>query len=193
MNGEDRQKKKAKNKNKTAQQQKTMVIRNVASTKPCNAGFLITDESLMHFTGPPFRWSQFSFLPSSPCRNNDQFTKHMVMTENAHAQSPTSIRLTTILWWRQIAEGWRTLNSVYTLRKIHVLTKRQIETWGLFSSQYMCPASHMHTTFVQLSMMFDPRVNYENCHALDNTATFTPRPANLCNKSCSTTFAQKQN
>ena len=47
--------KKQKQKNKTAQQQKTMVVGNVASTKPCNAGFLITDESLMHFKGPPFR------------------------------------------------------------------------------------------------------------------------------------------
>ena len=77
VNGEDQQKKKNKK-----QKQNSTTAKNNGNTKrcidkePCNAGFLITDESLMHFKGLPFWWSQFSFLASSPCRNNDQFTKH---------------------------------------------------------------------------------------------------------------------
>ena len=184
VNGEDQQKKKTQ-KTKT-KKQNSSTTKNNGNTKrcidkePCNAGFLITDKSLMHFKGLPFRWSQFSFLASSPCPNNDQFTKHMVMTEKS-PQSPTSIRLTTILWWRQIAGGWRTLNSVYTLRKNSCLNQEANWDliWGLFSSQYMCPASHKQTTFVHLSMMFDPRVKLwklpcprQHRHVHTNTSQF---------------------
>ena len=59
VNGEDQQKKK-KQKTKTKKQNST-TTKNNGNTKrcidkePCNAGFLITDESLMHFKDLPFR------------------------------------------------------------------------------------------------------------------------------------------
>ena len=119
VNGEDQQKKKnKKQKNKTAQQQKTMVIRNVASTKSramLDSWLLMNRWCILRDFLSDDHSSAFWLYQLVSTMTNSQNT-HMVMTEKS-SQSPTSIRLTTILWWRQIAGGWRTLNSVYTLRK----------------------------------------------------------------------------
>ena len=146
--GPTHKKQKQKQKNKTAQQQKTMVIRNVASTK---SRAMLDSWSLMN------RWcilrtflsddhsSAFWLHHLVATMTNSQNT-HMVMTEKS-SQSPTSIRLTTILWWRQIAGGWRTLNSVYTLSKKTCLNQEANWEliWGLFLNQYMYPDSQMQT------------------------------------------------
>ena len=115
----DTHKKKQKQKNKTAQQQKTMVIRNVASKKSRAMLYSWSLTNRWCILGTPFQMitvgSAFWLHHLVATMTNSQNT-HIVMTEKS-PQSPTSIRLTTILWWRQIAGGWRTLNSVYTLRK----------------------------------------------------------------------------
>lgn len=88
---------------KKKQKQNSTTTKNDGNTKrcidkePCNAVFLITDESLMHFRDSlsDDHSSAFWLHHLVATMTNSQNT-HIVMTEKS-PQSPTSIRLTTIL------------------------------------------------------------------------------------------------
>ena len=92
-----------KNQNTKTKKQNSTTTKNNGNTKrcidkePCNAVFLITDESLMHFRDSlsDDHSSAFWLHHLVATMTNSQNT-HIVMTEKS-PQSPTSIRLTTIL------------------------------------------------------------------------------------------------
>ena len=113
MCGEDRHTQK---KTKTKKQNST-TTKNNGDTKrciekePCNAVFLITDESLMHFRDSlSDDHSRFSFLASSPCRDNDQFTKHTHRNDRkkptiAHIDKTNNYSLMEAnCWWMENLE-----------------------------------------------------------------------------------------